>query len=255
MLSKEKCIQAIHNWNSTKFDFSKVKRLINPTSVFCFSKEDRDWLSKHNKCTRFYSYIGVYNEKLSLIVVPLNELGKRVELDAYLALPLTSLKSDVVLSETDEITVINKTVLSKNLEITSHHKETILPVYNEPTITERASVEDIEKWKNDCMDWFYCECKDFKGERIFGAFSVPFADLNDDDKYDEVYAMFGFKYSFIYNRQIPVLIFVANDSKLSDARIIRQIPEDNSSATNTTDWSRPCPPMCKDIEDVDLLDR
>lgn len=255
MLSKEKCIQAIKRWEVTRTDYSKIEKLINPTAVFNFSQQDCKWLNENNNNSKFHTYIGVHNDELILIIIPLDKYGKElINLPSYLTTTLIKLENELTLIEIDVVTTIKKTTLSKNLEVTNYCKEIILPTYNEPTITERASVEDIEKWKNECMDWFYHECTDFKGKRIFRTFTVPFADLvKEDEKYDEVKALFGLKFSSIYQRQIPVLIFVAIASKSFQAKIIRSTTLDTKSETNTKDWSQPCPPMCSDLENFNLL--
>ena len=100
-------------------------------------------------------------------VVPLDKNGKEIDFDSYPITKLTDLKHDITLIETDVVTTVSKTTLSKNLEITKYWKEVDLPVYNEPTITERASVKDIEKWKNECLDWFYYECNKAKVEKTY----------------------------------------------------------------------------------------
>ncbi len=255
MLSKEKCIQAINVWKITRTDYSKVEKLISPVSVFSFDRTQIDWLNERNKNSKFHTYIGIYNEELILIVVPINEEGIELDLSEYMTCSLGPLESDLTLIETDVVTTVKKTTLSIDLSITSYHEEVILPTYNEPAITERASVDDIEKWKINCLDWFYCECNDFEGQRIFRTFTVPFSDLvKEDVQYNEVKAMFGLKYSTIYQRDIPILIFVAIDSSdKAHHKIIRSGSLNSESIMNTADLSRPCPPMCIDSKDYSLI--
>lgn len=254
MLSKENCKQAINAWEITRHDYSKIDKLINPVSVFSFNRTQIDWLNKNNNNSRFHTYIGVHNDELILITVPLDKNGKEVNLTSYSTSILTPLQKELTLVETDVVTTIKKTTLSKNLKVTNYCEEIKLPTYNEPTITERASVDDIEKWKNECLDWFYNECNNFKGQRVFRTFTVPFADLvKKDEKYDGANVFFGFKHSSIYQRQIPVLIFVAINSKSSEAKIIRSTTLDTEATTNTDDYSHPCPPMCIDSADYVLL--
>ena len=255
MLSKVKCIQAINNWEKTRTDFAEIRKIIDPTAVFNFTQKDCDWIKENNNNSNFHTYAGVHQNKFILIVVPLDKNGKEIDLDGYLITKLTDLKNDITLIETDVVTTVSKTTLSKNLEITKYLKEIDLPVYNEPTITERASVIDIEKWKNESLDWFYYECKRSKGKNIFRAFTVPFADLaREDEKQGEVVALFGFKHSSIYQTQIPILIFVTITDEMGAAEIMRANNNQTASSTNTRDWSQPCPPMCKEKEDFTLLD-
>ena len=260
MLSKEKCTQAINVWEKTRTDFTEIRKIIDPTAVFNFTQKDCDWIKENNNNSNFHTYAGVHQNKFILIVVPLDEKGTEIDLDSYPTTKLTDLKHDITLIETDVVTTVSKTTLSKNLEITKHWKEVDLPVYNEPTITERASVKDIEKWKNECLDWFYYECNHNQGENIFRVFTVPFADLaREDEKKGDVIGLFGFKYSSIYQTQIPILIFVTKTTDVHTAEIMRSknnetaSADERASSTNTDDYSHPCPPMCKDKKDFTLL--
>ncbi len=246
MLSKIECVQAIKKWETVRCEYLKVEKLINPTFAFNFSQKNCDWLNKNNDNSMFHTYIGVHDGKLILIVVPLDKNGKEIDLPNYLTSTLSPLKNDIILEEVDVTTTIKKTTLSKNLEVTKYSEENLLPIYNEPIIPERASLYDIEKWKNECLDWFYCECNDFKGKRIFRSFTVPFTNIAiNDEKHDKVKAMFGFKNSSIYKRQIPVLIFVRIESHSSNAEIICSDSISTESETNTKDYSQPCPPYCR----------
>ncbi len=254
MLSKEKCTQAITSWREIKSNYTEDEKLINPMAAFSFSQEDCKWLNDNNNNSKFHTYIGNLDNQLILIVVPLHEDGKEVDLSFYLTSTLAVLSDELTLVETAVVTTTEKTTLSKELEVTNYCEEVQLPTSNEPTITERASVSDIEKWKNSCLDWFYFECNDHQGERIFNTFTVPFADLvKENEIYDEVKGFFGFKESFIYQRTIPVLIFVAIDSKTNHAQIIREIGTGDNLYTNTRDWSQPCPPLCRESKNFNLL--
>lgn len=250
MLSKEKCIQAINVWKETRNNFSKINKIIDPTAVFHFTQKHCDWIKKYNQNSNFHTYAGIDDkEEFILIIVPLDKTGKEKDkLIEYPIVKLKDLKDDITLIETDVVTTVSKTILSKSLEITKYWKEVDLPTYNEPNITERASVKDIEKWKNECLDWFYYECKESKGQSIFRVFKIPFADLATEDGHQhEVVALFGFKNSSIYQSLLPILIFVTKD-KNSEGEIKRAIKNETTSQTNTKDWSHPCPPMCGDSD-------
>ncbi|KXX67455.1 hypothetical protein [Flammeovirga sp. SJP92] len=254
MLKKEKCIQAIQKWAETKSDFSKVNKLIDPTKGFRFDKSDREWLKKNNDNSQFHIYAGVHDDKFILILVPLDKEGAEVQLDKYLTKKLSHLKYDITLVEKEVVTTVSKTRLSKSLEIEKFWQEVDYPVINEPSITEKASAKDIEQWKYNCLDWFYYECTTFKGKYIFNAFTVPYADLESgDEDQDDVVALFGFKKSFIYQKHLPILIFIATNHKEGNPIEVRtgKILKVNSDQTstlpvNTLDWVHPCPPLCKD---------
>jgi hypothetical protein len=244
-LTKEQCENAIGKWELERTDFSKIQQLINPTHVFYFSEEGREWIKQNNDFNSFHAYAGVYEGKFYLIIRPLDRNGKPKPLEEYLAVGLQPLNNELTLVETDVVTTVSKTVLSKNLEIIKDWKEVDLPVYNEPTITERASVKDIESWKYDCLSWFYNEVQPSKGggKNIFKAFSVPFADLDTEaDKNEKVIALFGLKFSSVFQKMLPVLIFVADSKENNTSEIMRQNQDQGSLSTNTRDWSTPWPP-------------
>lgn len=255
MLSKEKCVLAINTWKKNRTQFSYLKKKIDPTTVFHFSTSDCDWIKENNNHRTFHAYAGVYNEKFILIIIPLDSDGKEIDLEQYLTKSLTYLSKEIVLIETDVVTTVSKTTISKNLDVTKFQKEINLPTYNEPTITERASVNNIKKWKDECLDWFYYECKESEGQNVFRAFSIPFADLSvDGENQNEVIGLFGLKHSSIYNTLIPLLIFLKKSNELNALKIIRSNNNQNTSETNTLDWAHPCPPLCKDKLDFKLLD-
>jgi len=254
MLNKELCIEAIQRWKLNKSEYEKVETLFSPTAVFNFSEDDCAWLNKHNNNAQFHTYIGIHGKNLILIVVPLDKDGVEVELKSYLTSTLSELKKNITLIEQDKITTTTRTTLNQELEISKISVDSDLPTYNEPVMTERASVHDIENWKNNCLDWFYKECNEFKGLRIFNTFTVPFADLIlDSSDYNEVTALFGFKDSVIYQGPIPVLIFVAVHNTSGTAEILRAPSYEDESGTNTKDYSQPCPPMCRASKDYGLL--
>ena len=131
-----------------------------------------------------------------------------------------------------------------NLEIIKKRKDGYFPTFKEPDITLKESLKDIEKWKNECLDWFgYMTSKKSKRKKIFRVFSVPTADLEREDKKDgEIVALFGFKKSSIYKTQLPILIFVTTERETSDRAIIASSNNQELSSTNTKDWSYPVPP-------------
>jgi len=247
-LSPENCKQAIKAWEVAIKDYSKIKILINPTSVFSFNQEQIEWVKDNNDYHRFHTYIGVYKDKLILIVVPLDEHGKEKKLDTYIASPLAPLKKELVLIDTDIVTTTKHTFLSKKLNISNYWEKVEKTKHNEPILSEKVSLKEIVKWKDESLNWFYEEWKSHNGCRIFKTFTVPFPDLgNKDDKHKEVKTLFGFKHSFIYEREIPVLIFVNISTSIDhQAEICSFFTQDENSHTNTSDWSEPCPPMCRD---------
>lgn len=251
MLSKEDCLKAVLSWDTAKESYSRTEQLINPVFVFDFEEKDCNWIEKFNDNKAYiYARIGVYREQLNLIITPLDKNGKPKDLEAFLNIPLTPLQKNLVLLEREETVVIKKTTLSRDLDITHCCEETELPVYNNPVLNEKTSLEEIEMWKNNCLDWFYRECTEFNGKRIFRTFTIPFTDLiKDNSKFDKIIAVFGLKYSVIYQRYIPTLIFIAVDTATMQAQIRNAAPAgtiNTDMLSNAYDWSRPCPPFCRE---------
>ncbi len=245
-LSKTEFFEAINLWDTKKKDFSEIQQLIHPAHIFYLSEAVCVWVKDNNEFNSFRVYAGVYNRSFVLIIRPLDENGKEKTLKEYFAVELQPLNNELTLVETDVVTTVYKTVLSKNLEIGKAWKEVDLPVYNEPTITERASVKDIECWKYDCLSWFFNEVHTTDGLNIFKYFTVPFADLDtQSDKKKEVIALFGFKFSSVFQKMLPVLIFVADSKENNTSEIMRLNQDQGSLTTNTRNWSSPCPPYCQ----------
>jgi hypothetical protein len=218
--------QAVATWEMKKTKFSRIKNIINPTHVFYFSEKDREWIKEYNNDNKSFPVHAGVNagpSKNSFVLM----IGPN-ENKEYLAVELQPLKNELTLVETP----VFNTTISKDLEINSFST----PGYNHPTITERASVKDIESWKYDCLSWFCNETKAANGggKNIFNSFSVPFPDLyTEGDSNGEVIALFGLKFSFVFQKVLPVLIFVDEPNKV----IMRPY-------SNTRDWSHPSPPYC-----------
>ena len=245
MLSKEECKQAINKWEKSRHNFEDVKKLIDPSAVFKFTEDNCKWIKENNDNEIFHCYVGVHNNILILIIMPLYKDGKeKIHLNQYITTPLTNLTEEITLIQIDVVTTVSKARLSKNLEIIKKSKDVYFPTFNEPDITLKESLKDIEKWKNECLDWFgYMTSKKSKRKKIFRVFSVPTADLEREDKKDgEIVALFGFKKSSIYKTQLPILIFVTTERETSDRVIIASSNNQELSSTNTKDWSYPVPP-------------
>ena len=222
-IPKQQYEQAVANWELERTDFSKIQQLINPTHVFYFSEEGREWIKQNNDFNSFHAYAGVYEGKFYLIIRPLDRNGKPKPLEEYLAVGLQPLNNELTLVEAP----VFNTRISTGLEIKSFDT----PSHNRPTITERASVKDIESWKYDCLSWFYNEIS--CGRNIFNGFSVPFPDLyTEGDSNGKVIALFGLKFTFVFQKVLPVLIFVDEPNTV----IMRPY-------SNTKDWSSPSPPF------------
>ena len=128
MLLKEDCSLAIKTWDDTRSHYSKIKNLIQPATAFPFPKVDCIWLNENNNNKEFHTYIGVHKEFLILISVPIDEDGQEVDLDFYLAIPLKPLEKSINLIDEKKYTTIDKTTLSKKLEILSSTEKIEFPI-------------------------------------------------------------------------------------------------------------------------------
>lgn len=248
MLTKEECIAAIIEWKETKSDYSKIKTLISPQSVFNFGRTEMNWLIDNNRYKNLHAYMGIHQNEFTLIIVPLDEFGLEIKLPSYLSTHLKPLAININLLEVDQTTTVQKTVLSQTLRIISYSEKLDISIRNRPIIGEKTAGQEIELWSNYCLDWFYLQCSEAKGAGIFETFTIPFADLGkpNDDVY-EVICLFAFKQTPLYLREVPTLIFIALDTKKQNAQLV-QVPIDD-----TFDWSQPCPPFCKSEPNFDLL--
>lgn len=252
LLSRADCVKAIAVWNKIRSDYSKIEGLINPTSSYNFNIEECNWLRSHNLNSHFHVYFGVYHKNLILITVPLNKVGNEINLKSYLISQLSPLRHNLNLVEEINIKKVTKIKLSQNLMIENSTEEVQLPIKNEPLISDVQSLLEIQLWKNQCLNWFFCESNDFDGKRIFKTFKVPLADLVENiDDASEIYCLFGLKTSLLYNRLVPVLIFISNNTGKQQAEFMRS--QDNSTDTNSADFDSPCPPFCRDESQFGLL--
>ncbi len=172
-------------------NYQTVKSLISPKSVFKFDSDALSWFIQNSANAYFHAYFGVFNSEFMMIVVPLDQLGREVNLLSYLAVPLSPLTENVVLREVEVIKKVRETTISANLSVSSVREEIHSPFISEPLIGISDSVERIRLWSNQCLDWFYYECSTFEGARIFKTFNVNSADLvNGNPNVSKVYCFF-----------------------------------------------------------------
>jgi len=252
MLKREECRAAISRWNEVRTNYTEIERLFNPSYTFRLDSVQRNWIKENNDNKSFHTYMGVHNDQVVLIVVPLNRDGKEVVLESYVSTNLQGLTDDLKIIE-EERTVKRKiTKLSSSLDVVSYKEVINYSVENEPQIDEKTSVKEIEAWKNDCLDWFYHECSDFNGQRIFRTFEVPFADLEFANRdIDELVCLFAFKNSDIYRREIPVLIFIGIDVDKNSSLLRSDNGE--TGLESPVDFSSPNPPFKRTEPDYELL--
>ncbi|MCS3871211.1 hypothetical protein J3D55_004127 [Chryseobacterium ginsenosidimutans] len=113
------------------------------------------------------------------------------------------------------------------------------PIANKPMMEQDKAVEAIESWRNEGMNWFYRECDEFGGSRIFNKFYVPAENLNPPKPgLTNMVCSFGLKFSEVYQRVLPTLIFISFYQDFENTGSVEKI-------SNTYDWSQACPPICQ----------
>ncbi|MDP9957301.1 hypothetical protein [Epilithonimonas hungarica] len=237
-LTFEKYNLAIDNWNLSKSNYSDIQSLISPQKVFTLFPDQIDWLANNNETETYFRLdIGVQRDELILILAPRTTFGDIKILDHYEYAPLGFLENDLTLTQTKTYTMTNNYILSKDLTKHENDTDVSFPILQQPVTAQQIAVDEIESWRENGMDWLSLESNEFNGERIFQSFYVPKADLlqNQDDATSIVCA-FGLKYSPVYQRLLPTLIFISCFDDPSLKNVTTKLP------SNTYDWSRPYPP-------------
>lgn len=245
MLSKKDCILAINEWEVVRKKYSSILTILDPKSVFCFNLDALNWFTEKSSNDFFHAYFGVFNNELTLIVVPLDESGVELNLPEYLTASLSRLTEEVVLEE-----YISKTFLKATISLESHisdiSENTITYSPSIPYISISNAVTRIRSWLNQCLSWFQYECDTYNGERIFKTFEVYSASLtNCDLNTSKVYCFIGFNES--NNLLIPDLIFVAVCEEPASGN------QCDSSGRILSDYSKPCPPFCYNISNYNVF--
>lgn len=241
--NREQCELAFAAWDNCRGNYNAIKNLIPTNYVFDFDAEQINWMKTENKCTEFCAQIGIYENKMVAVLCPMDEGGHKKELQDYPYSFLAELKEDLNLVETEEYTLVKNAVLSKDLKTVDNSSDMFWPIANKPMMEQDKAIEAIESWRNDAMIWFYRECTEFQGARIFRQFYVPAENLNPPKAgLSHMVCSFGLKFSQVYQRVLPTLIFISfyttglegSENGVSVEKI-----------SNTYDWSNACPPICQ----------
>ncbi|WPO82096.1 hypothetical protein SD427_15165 [Chryseobacterium sp. JJR-5R] len=238
-LNREQCEIAIAEWTNCCRNFEMIKNLIPTNYVFNFDADEVDWMKKLNKNSDFCTQIGIYENKMVAILYPMDVDGRKIYADNYAYSTLNELDRDLRLVETEAYTVVKNAVLSKDLRKVDGNSDMYFPVSGKPMMDQDKAVAAIESWRNDGISWFFRECDEFGGNRIFKRFYVPSNDLIPSKPgLTNIVCSFGLKFSDVYQRILPTLIFISFYQDLQNTGSIERI-------SNTYDWSEPCPPICK----------
>jgi len=240
MLPKEECKAATDQWSLHLSNFSELKRLIPANYIFEIRKAHLDWMRANSGYQEFCAAAGVYKDQLILILYPMDQNGYKKEMAEYPCCVLCPLENDLSLQEIQQYTIVKNAILSKDLQRVDKNADMSFPISSKPVLEQDKAVEAIERWRNEGMDWFYRECTDYKGARIFTKFYVPTEDLCLSNKgLTKIVCSFGLRYNEIYERMLVTLIFIS---------FLENLENTGSSAltvANTYDWAKPCPPICR----------
>lgn len=241
----ENYTSAVKNWAAIRSNYSEIQKIISPEQVFILSREQIEWFDKENEAeTYFRADIGVWENKLVLILTPRTNAGDVKTLENYQFATLQFLESDLTLKQTKTYTVTSTYTLTKDLSKGKEDSDLDFPVMNEPITGQLKAIDEIESWKENAMDYLQRESLEFKGQRLFQSFYIPKADLlHNQQNTRDIVCVFGFKYSAVYERLLATLIFVSNTmgDKVGALGTVYEVVTDPS---NTYDWSKPCPPHC-----------
>ncbi len=247
-LNRDEFSRAVSEWIAVSERYQEVERLIPTSNIFEFDADQVQWLKDKNKCNEFCAEVGVYDGKLILIFCPLDERGYKIDQDEYAFSRLAQCSGDIRLVETKQYTVVKHAVLSNDLQRIDDNSNTYFPVANVPVLEQDKVVAAIESWRNEGMDWFYNESKKYeqtKQRNVFERFYVPSADISSSESgktLDKVICSFGLKYSAIFQQTLVTLIFI---SYYKEDKLENGVGASVEMISNTYDWSRPCPPICK----------
>lgn len=237
--TREQYDLAVAEWANCCSNFSRLQNLIPTNYIFNLNLDDINWLKSKNQYKDFCVEIGVYENQVVMMLVALDTTGHRKDANEYPYVVLTELIGDLRLVETQEYMVIKNAVLSKDLRKIDNDSDMFFPVANKPLMEQDKAVDAIELWRNEGINWFFYECSEYEGTRIFKKFYVPADNLTPPKPgLNSFVCSFGLKYSDIYQRMLPTMIFISFYDDLTNEGSIETI-------SNTYDWSQPCPPFCQ----------
>ncbi|AZA48708.1 hypothetical protein EG346_11195 [Chryseobacterium carnipullorum] len=230
---------AVAEWSKCLSDYHLISNLIPTNYIFELPADKIEKIKEKNKYVDVCAEVGVFNGEVVLIFIPLDEKGyvdKSVVEYQYTV--LAPLKHDIILQQSKEFTVVKNAVLSSNLTQIDDNTNTFFPVSDQPILDQDIAIEAIGRWRDEGMEWFFRECTEFAGARIFRKFYIPMEDLcHPEPKIAGVKCSFALRYNDIYGRMLVTLIFIS----------FQELLQGNSAKTisNTYDWAKPCPPICR----------
>lgn len=241
-LNREQYTNALEGWIYAKTNLKSLDELFPANYIFNLSTEQVNWLRKTNLNKEFCVEMGVIERRLNIMLCPLDEKGNRIEVGDIPYSVFEPLNEDIKLTEIQTYSVVKNVVLSKEMRKIDHDSDMYYPIASKPIMEQDKAVDSIESWQNNGQDWFYAEYKQNGGKSVFNKFYVPSDKICYGDQEMSFVCSFGLKYSEIYQKQLPALIFISIHKNLGGSV---------ETISNTYDWAKPCPPVCK-IPDFDI---
>jgi len=235
-LNRDQYTTAVEGWMASKTNLRNLEELFPVNYIFNISTEQVDWLRKTNANKEFCAEIGVIENRLNIMICPLDEKGNKMQVGEVPYSVFEPLEQDLKLTEIQTYTVVKNAVLSKEMRTVDNDSDTFLPISAKPVMEQDKAVDSIESWQNNGQDWFYAEYKQNGGKSIFNKFYVPFDKIAMSEKEVSFVCSFGLKYSEIYQKQLPALVFISFHKNLGGS---------TETISNTYDYAKPCPPVCK----------
>ncbi|MBD8084035.1 hypothetical protein [Chryseobacterium caseinilyticum] len=233
-LTPQQFSDAASRWSDCRPDMIRIEQLFKQNSVFNLYKSQIEIIKNRNNNDDFCVQIGVTeNDELIMIPVPLDAVGYPVSLSEYYYSSFETLNEDLCLTEKLTYTVVKKSVLSTSMRTTDSDSDVFLPIYNKPVLRQEKALDAIESWQNNAFDWFYAEQAN-EGREIFTKFYVPKEKIFEVQEGVMFISVFGLKFSEIYQKQLPALIFISAPDNLSN--------QSTAVDSNTFDFAKPCPP-------------
>jgi len=230
--------EAVSNWDLARSNYSDIQSLISPQLVFTLLPDQIEWLANQDQSGIYFRLdIGIWRDKLILILAPRTSDSDILILTNYEYAILGVLENDLQLTQTKTYTMTSNYTLTKDLRKSTNDTDINFPIMDQPVTGQQIAVGEIESWRENGMDWLSLESNEFNGERIFKSFYVPKADLlQNQENATSIVCAFGLKPSPVYQRLLPTLIFISCFENPSLVDVTAKVP------SNTYDWSRPNPP-------------
>lgn len=235
-LDRDQYTTAVEGWMASKTDLQSLNTLFPENYIFNISTEQVNWLKEINVNKEFCAEVGVIEGRLNIMICPLDENGNKMMVETVPYSVFEPLEQDLKLTEIQTYTVVKNAVLSKDMLTADNDSDMFMPVAGKPIMQQDKAIDSIESWQENGQDWFYAEYKENGGREIFNKFYVPFDKITQSEVEVSFVCCFGLKYSEIYQKQLPALIFIS---------FVKNYGGSVATISNTYDWAKPCPPVCK----------